>query len=412
MQKKIFQKIPSIILTLIFCLMIIITVFHLLDYEVIAQDERNWQIIIELYPETPAKNQEVLLLVFVEDNNGMPVPNLPLNITLNNLMSLPEERDFQFLTDPNPITNEKGEYKIIFNAPTLEWHRDGVYEIIVKIKLNDGSILSNSKEFKVQEKVFDTQNDNEPESAAPGAWYKIIFYDIDFKPITVSTSQNGVTQTKTWKIDDWESGGGMYEHKGKVEKKTVYEIHYIEDEFNALFRLDGDTQSLINMEGYPDKTLIYKFLVTEIQNNNITVSFIIYIDGLQTTKLIEIPTVPLYRPTYGLTDRLGQWFFLTHFDSDPPWGTRQNDDLLIYGIGFNGNVKLEIYNRTNIVHVENKLSQNYVTLYKWHVPINITDGKYSLVLAGNDINNEYFEKKLAIVEVILIITLKFLMIVE
>jgi len=131
MQKKIHQQNPSNILTWIICLMIIITGFHLLDYKVIAQDDGDWQIIIELYPEIPAKNQEVFLIIQIEDGDGLPVPNLPLNITLKNLMESPDEKEIQFLNDPNPKTGEKGEYTQIFNAPGFEWHRDGVYKIIV-----------------------------------------------------------------------------------------------------------------------------------------------------------------------------------------------------------------------------------------------------------------------------------------
>ena len=392
-------KLPEI-KSKIFSFIIFFTIFILslniiIILPTIAQNDNNWQIIIELYPETPAKNQEVFLIVRVEDANALPVKNISLNITLKNLMEGPDEKEIHFLNDPYPKTGEKGEYTQVFNAPVFEWHRDGVYEIIVRIKLNDGTILSNSKEFHVKEKKFDTEQGGLPEPGAPGAWYTIYLYNVDFKPFTVSISQNGEKEQITWEKNDWKSAGGMYEGNEETgEEKTIYEIHSIKEEFNVLYRLDGDSQLLIDMEGYPDKTLIYKFLITEIFGKEIDLTFSYQSNGQQTTKSYKIPTIESLRPTYGITDRIGRWWFFLNIDDEYRLGTYQNNDVLIYGIGFKDKIKVKIFNETDLIYEDEKTSENFVAISYWHVPKDITIGYYNMTIGGYDTNNNYIEHKI------------------
>jgi predicted transcriptional regulator len=395
MQRIIIQETKSKVISFIIFFTIFIFSFYILILPAIAQNNSNWQIIIELYPETPAKNQEVFLIVRVEDSGGPPVQNMSLNITLKNLMVGPDEKEIQFLNNPNPKTGEKGEYTTVFNAAVFEWHRDGVYEIMARIKLNDGTIISNSKEFHVKEKRFDTEKDNLPESGAPGAWYTIYLYNVDFKPFTVSISQNGDKEQITWEKNDWKSAGGMYEGNEETgEEKTIYEIHSIKEEFNVLYRLDGDSQTLIDMEGYPDKTLIYKFLITEIFGKEIDVTFNYQSNGQQATKSYKIPTVELLRPTYGLTDRIGRWWFFKYIDDADQLGTEQNNDVLIYGIGFKDKINVKIFNETDLIYEDEKTSENYVAISYWHVPKDISIGYYNMTIGGYDTNNNYIEHKI------------------
>jgi len=383
-KQKIQQQIFIIIINVIF-FSLILSGFLVVS----AQQNNNWEIFIVLYPEAPAKNQQVFLIVRVEDSTGQPVSGIPLNITLKNQMTGDWEKETQFLNDPYPITGAKGEYTTVFNAPVYEWHRDGVYKIHVRIKLDDGTILHNSKEFTVQEKEFDTKQDTVPEPAAPGAWYRIILYDVEFKPLTVSTFQNGVKVQKTWEKGDWKSAGGMSECNEETgEEKAIYELHSIKDEFTAIYRTDGDSEMLMNMEGYPDKTLIYKFIVTENSGRDIGITFEYYRNGQQVTNSFEIPTIELLGPTYGLSDRLGRWWFFKDVDDANRPGTEQNCDVLIYGIGFVGKVNVKVLNDTDLVFQDAKVSDNYVVLFNWHVPKNISVGYYHLILSGQDGDNK------------------------
>ncbi len=395
MQKIIFKKKRSNIFSFIILFIILNLSLNIVILSTIAQNNSNWQITIDLYPEISAKNQEVLLIIRIEDNNGMPVPDMPLNITLKNLSPDSHTKEIQFLNEPYLKTNEKGEYTTIFNAPIFEWYRDGIYEINVRVRSYDGTILSKSREFQVKEKIFDTKYDQSIEPAPPGSWYSVILYNVDFETFTASVYQNGVKEQKTWEKNDWESiGGESVGNKETGEKNFVYEIHSYEDEFTILFRFDGNSQSLDQTEEYPDKTLIYKFLVTDISGKEINITFSYYSNGQQIIESYDIPSVTLLRPTIGLTDRLGRWWFFKNVDGADRLGTGQNSEVFIYGIGFKENVKLKIFNSTNIIYEEDKISENYVTFFKWHVPTNIEIGTYNLTLEGYDVNDIYFKHEI------------------
>jgi len=338
------------------------------------------------------------LYIRVNDFRELSVANLSIKLSLTCGASPPTIKDMPFLADRNLKTDGNGIVKTRFNAPIFAFKIDAWYYLNVEAELRDGKKVFTEHRFQVTEKKYDTKFTEQPPVAAPGTWYKIIVYDFDFKPITVSLTQNGFTKVKTYENDDWqtlESMGTYDENTGKG--KTNYKISGQGDEYSTIRRCDGENSYLLHFVGYPDNSVIYDFLVTEVLGNDILISFEGISNGLPVKQTYEIPSKQPQNPVIGVTDRLGYWFFecqcgwegLTYKDNDII-GTCQGGNVRIYGIGFKDTAELKIFNGTNMVVNETLASDNYESYYEWNVPKNIDTGNYTMKIEGIDFNNEYY----------------------
>jgi len=342
----------------------------------------DWTINLSLSPDTPAKNQEVTLTVRVADSSGNPVSAVPLYFSLSSLTSLPEIHNMQFLEAQSSITDADGVYETIFNAPYFHSEGVGQYEIEVNATMNDVSEISAKRQFNVEEKVLEIRGIQIAEPAAPGTWYSMAIYDLDRSPLTVSIAQNDDNLTKIWTEEDWGKMGGMYEGGGDEEgMKAIYETYEASDDFARLWRCEGDSQILMDEYGYPAKTTVYSFLVTESSGEIIHVEIVGYIDGKKENISLDIPSIPLNRPSVGITYTAGEWFLKS---SGGTGGTWQNDNIHIYGIGFEDKVQLTL---TNDIEgdIEYYLeSENKVVHFKWKVPKDAAIGYYYVTLEDQD----------------------------
>lgn len=346
-----------------------------------VNDISDWSIKMELSAGSPAKNQEVTLSVTLVSPRGASASGIPLDIRLTSLTSPPDIRNILFLDDAAPLTDGNGNYERIFNAPYFHSHGDGHYRIDVSADTPDG-ILTSSGELSVVENVLRVQSIQVAHDAYPGTWYNMALYGFDRDGLSVSIGQNGVYRNRTWADHDWGVTGGMYEGgKGEGDGNAVYEVFEAVGEYSRLQRFEGDNDTLMNEYGYPAKTVVCSFLVYEVAGNNIPVSVSGRIEGEPANITFKIPSVPLRRPSVGSTYRIGEWFLK---GSGGTGGTWQGDFMYIYGIGFTGNVTLEISAMGQLTARHQIYSDNYMVRYRWAVPETQQTGQNFVNFVGMD----------------------------
>jgi DNA-binding MarR family transcriptional regulator len=371
--------------------LLILNIFQIdINPKASAQNNDFGEIKIGLSTDNPASNQEVLLSVELIDYRNQSVTGIPLNITLTSLTSPPSVTNRQFLIDAEPKTDSNGIYTAIFNAPIYSFGYDATYEININAELTGGVPIHSNILFHVEEKKMDRKSGTHPSMAAPGTWFQVVLYDVDFEPVTVSVTQNGETRTHSWTASDFKSvGSTAVGKKGGGGERIISETFMARDDLSQIYRFEGDHETI------PDDTITFTFLVTEIEGNTIFVDFEYLSNGEEATESFNIPSIPLNQPSVGITSGAGRWSFTTwlpegDYDNDDILGTVQASKENIYGIGFSGSVNLKIFNEDTIVAEEELDSDNFLFYYEWEVPETLEIGNYTLTVEGNDFNDSYY----------------------
>jgi len=348
-----------------------------------GDEDAGWAIDLELSPDTPAKNQEVSLSVSLSSPIYDSASGIPLDVRLTSLSSPPDIQSIRFLGDAAPLTDGNGSYESVFNAPYFHSHGDGHYRINVSAETPDGPV-SASRELSIVENVLDVKGIQVAHDAAPATWYRMALYDFDREALNIGIFQNGAYHNGTWTESDWTVVEGMYEGgKGESSDNAVYEVMETGDELTSLRRFEGDSPTLLNEYGYPAKTTLCSFLVSEVSGENIGVSISGRIDGQSKNISFEIPSIPLVRPCVGATNRVGEWFLKS---SGGTGGTWQGSVMHIYSIGFLGNVTVDISAMGQSTEQRRIFSSNYMAHYRWSVPSTQFTGQNYVTFEGTDSN--------------------------